>query len=100
MNRRIIRQRRLNGHRDQPLGRGNAGRINRRIDQRNWNRTDNYRRNLLMRLLSNVEGMDTGDDRRDAMNRDIYGYVDAALNAINRYEMGKFKHRIHFYHIF
>ena len=49
-----------------------------------------------MRLLSNVEGMDTGDDRRDAMNRDIYGYVDAALNAINRYEMGKFKHMIHF----
>ena len=49
-----------------------------------------------MRLLSNVEGMDTGDDRRDAMNRDIYGYVDAALNAINRYEMGKFKQMIHF----
>ena len=100
MNRRIIRQRRLNGNRDQPLGRGNGGRIHRRIDQRNWNRTDNYRRNLLMRLLSNVEGMDTGDDRRDAMNRDIYGYVDAALNAINRYEIGKFKKMIHYYHIF
>ena len=42
-----------------------------------------------MRLLSNVDTMITGDARRDAMNRDVYGYVDAALNAINRYEMGK-----------
>ena len=86
---RIVRQRRPNGNRDQPLGRGNAGRFQRRINQRNWNKIDNYRRNLLMRLLSNVDNMDTGDARRDAMNRDVFGYVDAALNAINRYEIGK-----------
>ena len=89
MNRRIARQRRPDGNPDQPLGRGNAGRIQRRINHRNWNQIDNYRRNLLMRLLSNVEDMDTGDARRDAMNRDVYGYVDAALNAIDRFEMGK-----------
>merc|ERR1711917_121927 len=40
-----------------------------------------------MRLLSNVEDMYTGDARRDAMNRDVYGHVDAALNAIDRFEM-------------
>ena len=89
MNRRNVRQWRLNSNRDQLLGRENAGRIQRRINQRNWNQIDNYRRNLLMRLLSNVDNMDTGDARRDAMNRDVYGYVDAALNAIDRYETGE-----------
>lgn len=90
MNRRIARvdarQRRLNGN-DQPLGRRNAGRIQRRNNQRNWNQTDNFRRNGLMRLISNVENLDTGDVRRDAMLREVNGYIDAALNAIDRYEM-------------
>jgi len=92
MNRRIARvharQRRLNGN-DQPLGRRNPGRIQRRNNQRNWNQTDNFRRNGLMRLISNVEDMDTGDVRRDDMLREVYGHINAALNAIDRYEMSK-----------
>ena len=47
-----------------------------------------------MRLISNVEDMDTGDVRRDAMLREVNGYIDAALNAIDRYEMSKLSYFI------
>ena len=42
-----------------------------------------------MRLISNVEDMDTGDVRRDDMLREVYGHINAALNAFDRYEMSK-----------
>ena len=71
------------------FGRGNSGRINIQMNQRSWNQFNNYRKDLLMRLLSNVDGMDTGDDRRDSMHRIVNERVGAALNAINQYLYGK-----------
>ena len=80
------RQRRLNGP-DLPLGRRNAGR--RRINQSLWNQTDNNRRNLIIAAMSNIESLDTGDERRDVMLREVLGNLNSALNALDRYEMGK-----------
>ena len=89
MNRRYnLRQRRPNGA-DRPLGHRNAGRIQRRTNQSHWNQTDNNRRNLIIAAISNVESINTGNVRRDAMLRDVLGYLSSALDALDRYEMGK-----------
>ena len=92
MNNRNTRQQRLNRN-DQLLGR-NHGQDPGRIQRRNrsfLNRIDLNRRNLLMAVLSNVD-LETGDEGRDRMNREVTRHAIAALNAINRFEGGKFYH--------
>ena len=86
MNNRNVRQPRLNGN-DQPLGRRNNGRIQRRGQF--FNRTDMNRRNLLIAVLSNVEDLEIGDERRNNMVREVFRHVDAALNVMDQFEMGE-----------
>merc|ERR1712131_170999 len=38
-----------------------------------------------MAVISNVD-METGDERRNSMNREVFRHVMAALNAIDRFE--------------
>ena len=90
---RNTRQQRLNRN-DQLLGRNHLGPDPGRIQGRNrslLNRIDMNRRNLLMAVLSNVD-LETGDEGRDRMNREVTRHAIAALNAINRFEGGKFYH--------
>ena len=89
MNRRNNTRQRRGNEADLPFGHRNAGRIQRRINQGHWNQTDNNRRNLIIAAMSNVENMNTGDERRDAMLRDVLGYLNLALNRLDRYDMGK-----------
>ena len=94
MSNRNTRQQSLNEN-DQLLGRNNGqhpGRIQRR-NQGFFNRMDMNRRNLLMAVLSNVD-METGDERRNSMNREVFRHAIAALNAIDRFEGSKFYHTI------
>ena len=95
MNNRNSHQQRLNGN-DQLLGRRNNGQYPGRIQRRNqgfFNRMDMNRRNLLMAVISNVD-MEAGDERRNIMNREVARHVISALNAIDRFEGGKFYHTI------
>ena len=94
MNNRNSHQQRLNEN-DQLLGRNNGqhpGRIQRR-NQGFFNRMDMNRRNLLMAVILNVD-MEAGDERRNIMNPEVARHVISALNAIDRFEGGKFYHTI------
>ena len=78
-------RRRINGQ--------NPGRIQSR-NQRYFNRVDMNRRNLLIAVLSNVDDLEIGDERRNTMVREVFRHVDAALNVMNQFEMGKLERSI------
>ena len=90
MNRRNNARQRRGNEADLIFGGRNAGRIQRRVNQSYWNQTDNNRRNLIIAAISNVENMNTGDERRDTMLREVLGYLNLALNRLDYYEMGEF----------
>ena len=89
MNRRNNARQRRGNEADLALDGRNAGRIQRRDNQSYWNQTDNNRRNLIIAAISNVENMNTGDERRDTMLREVLGYLNLALNRLDYYEMGE-----------